>query len=174
VRSGKLKMQVSRELNLSPKIIYHYTKDIIVGHQRDLGIAGRTLDLLQEIMGNGYAKSSMKYQYKHYQKLRLKFPNIRRVKMYGRAIYYLDDKSDIAARAFLESLDKKITNYYELKEVIKAFKVNIDSEEKRRYVHKKKSKRRGFGKNFETTRLRENDGSFIKNELFHLLKFEKL
>ena len=80
-----------------------------------------------------------------------------------------EDKSDIASRAYLESLDTRITDYCRLKRVIKAFKVDIDNDEKRRYIHKKKSKKRGFGKNFEATHLRENDDSFVKIELFHLL-----
>ena len=32
--------------------------------------------------------------------------------------------------------------------------------------------RRGIGKNFRATRLREKDDSFVKNELFHLLTLE--
>jgi hypothetical protein len=35
--------------------------------------------------------------------------------------------------------------------------------EKKRYVHEKKSKKTGFGKNFETAHLQENDGSFVNN-----------
>lgn len=73
--------------------------------------------------------------------------------MYNGVIYYLENNSDIATRDFLGSLDKKITNYHELKQVIKAFEANIDSNEKRRYVHKKKSKGQNFGKNFENTSL---------------------
>lgn len=73
VKDGKPKMQVLRELNLSPKLVYYHTKDIIVGYPQDLRIAGNTLDLLQQIMKKGYTKSSTKYNYQQYQKIRLKF-----------------------------------------------------------------------------------------------------
>lgn len=170
VKQGKTKAQVARELNLPISIVSKNTQDIYkVPKKPDINY--RAFLLLEELMNNGYAFSSSKWGLKDYQVLKKKFPLIHRFKMYGRVIFYLEDKSDIAVRAFLESLDKRITNYYELKQVINSFKANIDSEEKKMYIHKKKSKRGGFGKNFEATRLRENDGSFVKNELFHLLTY---
>ncbi len=169
VKQGKTKAQVARELNLSISIVSNNTQDIYkIPKKADINY--RAFILLKELINNGYAFSSSKYGLKDYQILKTKFPSIHRVKMYGRVIFYLEDKSDIAARTFLESLDKKITNYHELKQVIKTFKVNMDSEEKSRYLHKKNSKGRDFGKNFEAMRLREKDLSFVKIELFHLLK----
>jgi len=168
VKQGKTKAQVARELNLHISIISNNTQDIyMIPKKADINY--KAFLLLEELINNGYAFSSSKWGLKDYQVLKKKFPSIHRVKMYGRVIFYLEDKSDIAVKAFLEVPHKKITNYYELKQVINSFKTNIDSEEKKMYIHKKKSKKGGFGKNFETTRLRENDDSFIKNELFHLL-----
>jgi len=172
VKNGKTKAQVARELNLHINIISINTQDIYkVPKKADINY--RAFILLKELINNGYAFPSSKYGLKDYQILKKKFPLIHRFNMYGGAIYYLEDKSDIAVRAFLESLNKKITNYNELKQVINTFKANMDCEEKKKYVHMKKSKRRGIGKNFEATRLRENGGSFVKNELFHLLAVKK-
>jgi len=136
VECGKPKMQVSRELEISPELVYHHTKDIIVGHTHDLGIAGITLDLLQEIMEKGYAKSSTKYQYKHYQKLRAKFPNIRRVKMYGDVIYFIQERSDEAMRDFLEDLNKKVISYQELQQIINVFQAKMGKKDKKKYLGK--------------------------------------
>ena len=47
------------------------------------------------------AFSSGKYGLKEYTKLKEYFPQIRRAKMYGRMIYYLDDKSKILQILFL-------------------------------------------------------------------------
>jgi len=71
------------------------------------GIYGKTLDLLRELMNNGYAFSSGKYGPKEYIKLKKYFPQIRRTKRYGRMIYYLDDKSKFAAKALLEVTKRK-------------------------------------------------------------------
>lgn len=136
VEGGKPKIQVSRELSLSPKNIYHHTKDIIVGHKHDLGIAGKSLELLQEIMENGYAKSSTKYQYRHFQKLRAKFSNIRRVKMYGRVIYFIQERSDEAMRNFLEDLHKKVISYQELQHIIKVFQATMSRKDKKKFLGK--------------------------------------
>lgn len=136
VKNGKPKMQVSRELSLSPKLIYHYTKDIIVGHQRDLGIAGNTLEFLQEIMVKGYAKPSMKNSYKNYQKIKRKFPNIRKVKMYGKTMYFIQERSDEAMRDFLENVNKKIISYQELQQIIKLFQGKMGKKDKKKYVGK--------------------------------------
>ena len=170
VKKGKTKAQVARELNLHINIISINTQDIYkVPKKPDINY--RAFILLTELMNNGFAFPSSKYGLKDYQILKKKFPLIHRFNMYGRAIYYLEGKSDIAVRAFLESLNKKITNYNELKQITDSFKVTIDRDEKKKYIHKKKSKRGSYGKNFEATRLRENDDSFVKNVLFHLLGF---
>jgi DNA-binding CsgD family transcriptional regulator len=136
VQGGKPKMQVSRELGISSKLVYHHTADIIVGHTHDLGIAGKTLDLLQEIMEKGYAKSSTKHPYKYYQKLRAKFPNIRRVKMYGKTIYFIQERSDEAMRDFLEDLNKKVISYQELQQIINVFQAKMGKKDKKKYLGK--------------------------------------
>lgn len=139
VKQGKTKAQVARELNLPISIVSNNTQDIYkIPKKADINY--RAFLLLEELINNGYAFPSSKYGLKDYQILKKKFPSIHRVKMYGRVIYYLEDKSDIAVRAFLEVPHKKITNYYELKQVINTFKSNIDSEEKKKYIHKKKTR----------------------------------
>ncbi|MDH7507211.1 MAG: hypothetical protein QHH15_05440 [Candidatus Thermoplasmatota archaeon] len=140
VREGKSKMQVSRERGLSPETVYYHTKDIITGYVHDSQLSGKTYELLQEILKNGYALPSKKYTFKNYQKLYLKFPNIVRVKIFGRVIYFLEDKTGLACRKFLKSFSKRITNYNELKRVIDVFKTYMKKEEKEKYIKRGKSK----------------------------------
>jgi hypothetical protein len=72
-------------------------------------------------MYNYYAFSSGKYGLKEYIKLKRCFANIRRTKMHGKMIYYLDDKSTIAAQAFLKITNKKVISYQELKQIERVF-----------------------------------------------------
>ena len=119
------KIDTANKLGLSYDIVLFYTRDIrIKSRKKDIdysGVYGKSLDLLKELMQNGYAFSLKKYGLKEYVKLKKDFPQIRRTKMYGRMIYYLDDKSKIAANALLEVSKKKVMSYQELKQVTKVF-----------------------------------------------------
>jgi len=92
-------------------ITYHYSK----------GISGKSLDLLKELVEKGYALSKDRYGLEEYIRLKKDFPQIRRTRMYGRVVYYLDDKSKIAEKAFLEAIDKRVLSYQELKQITKVF-----------------------------------------------------
>jgi len=170
VKKGKLKTQVAKEMDLSINMVSRHTMDIQTVRKK-VDISYNSFLLLQEIIDKGYAFQCSRYGLEEYQILKKKFPKICRVKMYGRTIFFNEDKSIVASRAYLESLDKRITDYHKLKRVIKAFRVNINDDEKKRYVHKKRSKKQDYGKNFEDTHLREKDDSFVKIELFHLLRY---
>lgn len=125
VKKYNSKIETANRLGLSYDIVVFYTRDIrLKSRKKDpeyTGIYGKTLDLLKELMQDGYAFSSKKYNTTHYVKLRKYFPNIKRTKIYGKAIYYLDDKSKLAAEALLEVTNKKFMSYQELKQVIKVF-----------------------------------------------------
>jgi len=137
VKKGKTKTQVARELNIHINIVSKYTRDIYkVPKKAD--ISYNSFLLLQELMNKGYAFQCKHYGIGEYQILKKKFPKICRVKMHGKAIFFLEDKADIASRVYLESLEKRITDYHRLKRVIKAFRVNISEDEKKEYIYKKK------------------------------------
>jgi len=122
------KINAANKLGLSYDTVLFYTKDIRLKSRKKgidyFGIYGKSLDLLKELIENGYAFSSKKYNTAHYVKLKKYFPDIRRTKMYGKMIYFLDDKSKTATEAFLKTLNKKVMSYQELKQVEKVF--NID------------------------------------------------
>ncbi len=136
VKNGKTKIQVAREMDLSTKVVYRHTTDIITGHVHDRGLSGKNYEFLKELMRNRYVLPSKRYTNQNYLTLCLKFPNIKRVKMYGKVIYFLEDKADLACKIFLQNLPKKITSYYELKQVIDAFKAHMKKEEKKQYIIK--------------------------------------
>ena len=131
VRKYNSKIDTANKLGLSYDIVLFYTKDIkLKTRKKDIdysGIYGKSLDLLKELMWNGYAFSSEKYGLKEYIKLKEYFPQIRRTKMYGRMIYYLDGKSKIAVNAILEISNKKVMSYQELNQIIKIFHPGLNN-----------------------------------------------
>ncbi|MCK4996166.1 MAG: hypothetical protein KAR55_04685 [Thermoplasmatales archaeon] len=176
VLNGKSKTEVAEENKISYGLVRKHTRDIPVkifskGNKKIVGpsLRGKNLEILIQLLIDGYYICS-RGDISRYRSLRKYFPTICRVSMKSKTIIFLEDKSDIATRAYLESLNKRITNYNELKQIIKAFKTSMDSDEKKKYIYKK-SKKEGFGKNFEATRLRENDDSFVKIKLFHLFTY---
>ena len=132
------KINTTNKLRLSYDTVPFYTKDIkLKSRKKDAdysAIYGKSLDLLKELMQNGYAFSSGIYGLNEYIKLKKVFPQIKRTKMYGRMIYYLDDKSKTAAKAFLEVSNKKIMSFQELKQITKLFDTKLSKKEKTNYL----------------------------------------
>ncbi len=131
------KIDAANKLELSYDVVLFYTRDIrIKSRKKDvdyLGIYGKSLDLLNELMRNGYVFSSGKYGIKEYIKLKKYFPNIRRTKMYGKMIYYLDDKSKNAVKALIEAENKKVMSFQELKQITKLFDTKLSKKEKNHF-----------------------------------------
>jgi len=129
VRKYNSKIDVATKLGLFYDTVLFYTRDIrIKSRRKDIdysGIYGKSLELLKELMQNSYAFSSGKYGLKEYIKLKKYFPQIRRTKIYGRMIYYLDDKSKFAAKALLEVTKRKVMSYQELKQIERVFDARL-------------------------------------------------
>ena len=137
VKNGKSKIDVARELNISPGVVYHITKDIYTRHPRNLEkITGLSLELLKELMQKGYAFSSNKYRVEYYRKLKKYFPNIHKINLYGRVIFFLREHKDEAMKAFLETVNLKIIKYNRLKQIIDVFDVDMKRKDKKRYIRK--------------------------------------
>jgi len=132
------KINAANKLGISYDTVLFYTKDIrIKSRKKDVdysGIYGKSLNLLKELMEKGYAFSSKKYKTTHYVKLKKYFPNITRTKIHGKMIYYLDDKSKLAAKVLLESTNKKVMSYKELKQITKVFDTELSKKEKINYL----------------------------------------
>lgn len=140
-RKYNSKIDAANKLGLSYDDVLFYTKDIkIKSRKMDIeysGIYGKSLDLLKELMKSGYAFSSGKYDLKEYVKLKKYFPQIRRTKMYGRMIYYLDDKSKIAAYELLKVSNKKVMSYHDLISVSQVFDINLSKKDKKSVLSQK-------------------------------------
>ena len=129
VKKYNSKINAANKLGLSYDTVLYYTRDIKFKSRKKemdyLGINGKSLDLLKELLDKGYAFSSKKYNTTHYVKLKNFFPNIRRTKMHGKMIYYLDDRSKTAAQAFLKITNKKVISYQELKQIERVFNAKL-------------------------------------------------
>lgn len=135
VKNGELKTQVAKDLNIPLWTISRYTESIYQVKKK-VNFTLNAFSLLQEILVKGYSFSCSKYGLKEYQILRKKFPKICRTKMFKVQIFYLEDQSDIAMRAFLEKLNTRIIGYQKLQQVIKAFQGNMGKREKRKFLDK--------------------------------------
>jgi len=134
VLSGKSKRRVSIELGVSEKTVQYYTGDLCLTPFRKINVQDRKLELMKALLGDGYALASDKYGAQEYYKLKKHFPTISKVKMHGRVIFYLEGKEDIAARVFLEHMQKKIISYQELKQITKVFRTDLPKREKHTFL----------------------------------------
>ena len=96
-----------------------------------------------------------------YNKLKKYFPSICKVKMYNRVIFYLKDKKDAAARAFLENSQRKIISYQELKQVTRVFDANLSIKEKRSIIGKNRSGKLFKNKENRSSSLLKDDDSGV-------------
>jgi len=126
VMKGKSKYQTSIYLNISYLTALRHTRDL-PGKKRSNETTGRieitekNFNILKTIVRDGYYFCSHGDS-KSYFFLKKHFPMIWRVRLRGKTILFLEDKSDVAVKAFLVSLEKRISNYHELKDIINMFK----------------------------------------------------
>jgi len=161
VLNGKSKRRVSIELGVSEKTVQYYTGDLCLTPFRKINVQDRKLELMKALLGDGYALASDKYGAQEYYKLKKHFPTISKVKMHGRVIFYLEGTENIAARVFLEHMQKKIISYQELKQITRVFRTDLPKREKHAFLLRNRQrtpfKKRGVQKGRS---LREKDDSF--------------
>ncbi len=169
VENGKSKYQVAKEYKISRTTVQRITKDLKSTSCGWSGIRGKTLDLLQEIVSKGYASPQGGYAQQRYMILRKYFPTICRVTIYGRPIFYLKGKEDVAIRAFLEHTKKKIISYQELRQVTEVFGSDLNKNEKKAFLFRKRGSRNPINQGVrKEVSLRENDDSF---SFFHIRRY---
>ena len=117
-------------------MVYRKTLDLSGNKYGWPGIRGKTLEILQELMKYGYILCSNFHAGHKYNILRKYFPNICKIHIHNKTIMFLEDKSDVAARAFLSNMDKKIMSFQELKQVTTVFGIELTTEEKHRIIGK--------------------------------------
>lgn len=139
VLKGKSKYRVAKDMNLSEFIVYSHTSDLPSINLREPCIRGKSLEILQQLLQEGYVHSNID-TYNVLRKLRRYLPMIQRTQIEGKAIYYLSDKNKIALQAMIKTKHSKIISYQELKSITKVFGVNLDTIEKERIVRFKESR----------------------------------
>lgn len=142
IKGGKTKHEIAEEMNLPHQTVYYWTKAYPSKNCGWPGIRGNTLDVLQEIIAKGYT-ISRGFSRSQYGVLRKYFPTICKISIYNRNIYFLEGKEEVAVRAYLERMNKKIINYQVLKQVTDVFKVNLSKRDKDAFLSRNRSKKIG-------------------------------
>lgn len=141
VKNGKSKRQAAIPFGVTEKTVSYHTRDICLRPFRNLSVQDRKLELMKDLLQDGYALASKKYHTPEYNEMKKHFSSICKVKMYDRVIFYFEDKKDIATRAFLDYSKRKIISYQELKQVTKVFDSELNIKEKRKIIKENRSKK---------------------------------
>jgi hypothetical protein len=141
VKGGRSKRQTAIYFGVTEKTVSYHTRDICLRPFKNLRVHDKKLELMKDLLRDGYALPSKKYHTPEYNELKRHFPSICKIKMYDRVIFYLEDKKDIATRAFLDNSKRKIISYQELKRVTKTFDSNLNIKEKRQIIEDNRSKK---------------------------------
>lgn len=140
--------------DVSYSIVIKYTKDLKFIPKRP-DITYRAFELLKELQMNGYVFANEKFTLDDYRRLKINMPNIIKVNAYNKTIFFEKSKSKIAAKAFLKELNKRYFTYQEIQKVVNQFKIKMDINEKRPFMHKpKRSKSQYKASNCKKTQER--------------------
>ncbi len=139
VLSGKSKYQVAKEMNLPDQTVYNHTKDIPSKSPGRTEIRGKTLDLLKQLVRDGYVVAT-RHTSTQFRTLRKHFPMIQRSEMDHNVIYYFDDKNKIALKAMLQQRKSRLINYTDLSNMAHIFNVPLSNQERKLFIGEKQKK----------------------------------
>ena len=118
VLEGQDKVTIAQDMGIKYTTIVAWTKDLT---RREIpALRGPVLKVLQDITQKGYVFPSDNLVEKSYKELK-KYMPLRHTRVRNLSIYYLEDKREIAFRAFVEKYGKKVINYRVLSMARKAF-----------------------------------------------------
>jgi len=120
VEGGKSVRAVAKDNNIGSRTVYSYVDDIIHSAKNTIVLRGKTSELFQKVMKDGYALITHN-DTDRFMKLKKYFPSICRVRYEHKTIIFLEDKSNVAAKAFLESMNSGIMSYRKLSQISKLF-----------------------------------------------------
>ncbi len=142
VLKGKSKYQIAKERDLKFGGVYYHTKDLPNHMYPERGLVGKTLDLLKELLKEGYVVSIRENTHR-LRRLQRYLPMIKRSQVGREAVFYLDDKNKIALKSIIQHSKSKIFCYQELAEISNVFDVNLSKKEKLSLLGKKHGKSKG-------------------------------
>lgn len=161
VKTGASKYLTAQKYDVTPSTVYYWTKDIPGRNCGWPGIRGKTLEMLKELVTNGFLLPTGENVHGQFLTLRKYFPSIYRISIYGKQIFLLKGREEDAVRAFLGSTRKKIISYQELHQVTEVFGADISKKEKEAFLFKKQGHHRSDKKGVQKkVSLREKEDSF--------------
>ena len=89
VKNGKSKRRIAIELNISEKTVCYHTRDICLRPFKNLRVQDRKLELMKDLLKDGYALASKKYHTPEYNEMKRHFPSVCKIKMYDYVVFYL-------------------------------------------------------------------------------------
>jgi hypothetical protein len=168
IKSGESKCKIAKELNISLKAVYYWTKGFPSKNCGWPGIRGKTLEVLQELVTNGYHICSHEGSNNRFFQLKKSFPTLYRAKMNRMSIFYLEGHEDDATKAFLGNVEKKIISYQELTGITKVFQANLSKQEKKAFLSRNRTKRFSKSISGKKDSLREKEDSLA---YFYIRKY---
>ena len=87
--------------------VYYHTQDLPNHMYREEGLVSKTLDLLKELLKEGYVISTEENT-SRLRRLQRYLPMIQRSQVGRLAVYYLDDKNKIALQSIVQQRKSKI------------------------------------------------------------------
>ena len=139
VLSGFSKYEAAKTLRISSSAVYYHTRDLPSKNTGNWGIRGKTLDVLKQLLNDGYVISKGSIS-SNLHTIKKHFPHVKRAQVDGKSIYYLKDKNKQALEAMLKQKQSKIMSYADLSTMSTVFDVELKKREKQRFIGKKKGK----------------------------------
>lgn len=130
VLQGKSKYQTAKDMGLRFGVVYYHTMDLPNHVYREEGIQGHILDLLKELIINGYIVSTEENT-RRLRRLQRYLPMIERSQVDNKGVYYLSDKNKIALQSMIQRKKSKIFSYQELSSISKVFDIKLGKKEKK-------------------------------------------
>ena len=159
-KEGKSKYQISKELEVSYSTIWRIAKDFPNYRPGWPGIRGKPLEMLQELLEKGYILLEER-ESTRYRVLKKNLPVIHKVRANGRSIAFLLYKKEDATRAFLQSINKKVMSYQELRSITKLFDVKLPRDEKKGFIGRFQNKKGGSARDLEGDSSLEKSDSLV-------------
>lgn len=163
VLRGKSKYQIAKDMGLGFGIVYYNTKDLPNHIYREEGIQGKTLELLKELLKNGYVISTMENT-QRIRRIKRYLPIIQRAQVDGRSVYFLSDKNKVALQSMIKRKRSKIISYQELASISQVFGVNLSVIEKRNLLDRKERRVPPI--------IRRKDGGFLSSYRRNQMKLD--
>ncbi|MFH1100683.1 MAG: hypothetical protein V1726_01425 [Methanobacteriota archaeon] len=130
VIDGKSKFQIAQERGLRFGIVYYHTLNLPNHVYREEDIQGKVLDLLKELLKNGYVLFTEENTTR-LRRLKRYLPMIQRTQIDSRSVYYLSGKNKVALQSMIQRKQSKIISYHKLAEMSKVFGIQFRNDEKR-------------------------------------------